>query len=61
MKIIDNVSDIFGDDLKAELRPGRQLRATAASFSIHAFEALAQGLSRLDSFDFIFPGPRIAS
>jgi superfamily II DNA or RNA helicase len=57
MKIIDNVSDLFGDDLKTELKSGRRLRATAASFSIHAFAALAEGLGRLDAFDFVFTGP----
>jgi adenine-specific DNA-methyltransferase len=57
MKIIDNVSDLFGDDLKSELTSGRQVRASAANFSIHAFAALAEGLRLLDSFEFIFTGP----
>ena len=40
MKIIDNVSDLLGDDLKREITPGSKVRIAASAFSIFAFEAL---------------------
>ena len=41
-KIIDNVNELLGDDLKSEVRPGSKLRIAASTFSIFAFEALRQ-------------------
>jgi superfamily II DNA or RNA helicase len=57
MKIIDNVSDLFGDDLRYEMNETDRTRVSAASFSIHAFAALKSALVSLDSFEFIFTGP----
>src|SRR5690606_30525125 len=57
MKIIDNVTDLLGDDLKEELRAGGRVKACAGSFSIHAFAALEAELRGLQSFDFVFTGP----
>ena len=57
MKIIDNVSDRFGDDLKTELARGGRVAASAASFSIHAFAALEEALRGVELFAFIFTGP----
>lgn len=57
MQIIDNISELFGDDLRAELLSGGGVKAVAASFSIHAFAALESALEGLDSFEFVFTGP----
>lgn len=40
MRIINNVSDLLGDDLKAEIKPGSKVRIAASTFSIFAFGAL---------------------
>ncbi|HEY5106070.1 MAG TPA: hypothetical protein VII73_04760 [Caulobacteraceae bacterium] len=61
MKIIDNVSDLFGDDLKAQLAEGSDVFVSAASFSIHAFAALERPLREARSFEFIFSGPSFAT
>ena len=57
MKIIDNVNDVLGDDLKAELKPGSRLRIAASTFSIYAFEALKRELESIDELQFIFTSP----
>ena len=57
MRIIDNVNELLGDDLKAELRAGSRLRIAASTFSIFAFEALKQELSHIDELEFIFTAP----
>lgn len=57
MKIIDNVSELFGDDLKGELERARRVTASAARFSIHAFAALERELRTLEAFEFVFTGP----
>lgn len=57
MKIIDNVNDVLGDDLKAELKPGSRLRIAASTFSIYAFEALKKELESIDELQFIFTSP----
>ena len=46
MEILDNVSLLFGDDLKEELSGKSRADMAAATFSIHAFAAL-QGKLRL--------------
>lgn len=57
MKIIDNISILLGDDLKAVLERGSRLRIAASCFSIYAFEALKAELSRMESLRFIFTAP----
>lgn len=57
MKILDNISDLLGDDLKAEIRAGDRLSVSAATFSIHAFAALNDVLLHAGAMDFIFTGP----
>ena len=57
MKIIDNVSELFGDDLRALVAKGDRISAAAAGFSIHAFAALEEVLRSVDTFDFVFTGP----
>ena len=57
MKIIDNVNDLLGDDLKSAIRPGAQLKIAASCFSIYAYEALKSELAKIDSLQFIFTVP----
>jgi hypothetical protein len=57
MRIIDNVNDLLGDDLKAELTPGSKVRIAASTFSIFAFEALRKELEQVSELEFIFTSP----
>ena len=57
MKIIDNVSELLGSDLKAEIKPGSRVRIAAATFSIFAFEALHKELEQVSELEFIFTAP----
>ncbi len=57
MKILDNISQRWGDDLKGTIHPGSRLKIAASCFSIYAFEALKAELSKVDSFQFIFTAP----
>lgn len=57
MRIIDNINELLGDDLKAELKPGSKLRIAASTFSIFAFEALKEELLKLKELEFIFTSP----
>lgn len=57
MRIIDNVNDMLGDDLKGEIRPGSKLRIAASTFSIFAFEALRKELERVEELEFVFTSP----
>lgn len=57
MKIIDNVNDLLGDDLRSAIRPESQLKIAASCFSIYAYEALKSELAKIDSLQFIFTVP----
>lgn len=57
MRIINNVSDLLGDDLKDEIKPGSKLRIAASTFSIFAFEALKEQLEQISELEFIFTSP----
>lgn len=57
MKIIDNVNDLLGDDLKAKVTTGSKVRIAASTFSIFAFEALRKELEQVDELEFIFTSP----
>ncbi len=57
MRIIDNVNDSLGDDLKAEMKPGSRLRIAASTFSMYAFEALRKELEQIEELRFIFTSP----
>jgi len=57
LRIIDNVSDLLGDDLKAEIAPGSRVRIAASTFSIFAFEALRKELEQVGALEFIFTSP----
>ncbi|MFC4056635.1 helicase-related protein [Actinomadura syzygii] len=57
MRIIDNLNEFFGDDLKASIVPGSKLRIAASTFSIFAFEALSRELQSIKELEFIFTAP----
>ena len=57
MKIIDNINDLLGDDLKNNTKRGAALQIAAANFSIYAYEALKNELEAIDEFNFIFTSP----
>ncbi len=57
MKIIDNTSQLLGDDLKSTVDRGSRLKIAASCFSIYAFEALKAELSKVESLQFIFTAP----
>ena len=44
MKLIDNINDLLGDDIKKSIQPGARLKIAASCFSIYAFEALKREL-----------------
>lgn len=54
MRIIDNLNELLGDDLKAEISPGSKVRIAASTFSIFAFEALRKELEQVGELEFIF-------
>lgn len=57
MKIIDNVNDLLGDDIKCEITPGSKVRIAASTFSIFAFEALRKELEQVGELQFVFTSP----
>lgn len=57
MKVIDNINQLLGNDLKEEIKSGSKLKIAASCFSIYAFEALKKELEQIDSFEFIFTAP----
>ena len=57
MKLIDNVNNRLGDDLKESIDKGCKLSIAAASFSIYAFEALKKELGKIEELRFIFSSP----
>lgn len=57
MRIIDNVNDLLGDDLKREITPGSKVRVAASTFSIYAFEALHKELQQVSELEFVFTSP----
>jgi superfamily II DNA or RNA helicase len=57
VKIIDNTSQLLGDNLKTAIERGSRLKIAASCFSIYAFEALKAELAKVDSLQFIFTAP----
>src|SRR3954453_16857317 len=57
MRIVDNVNDSLGDDLRAEMQPGSRLRIAASTCSIYAFEALREEFEQIEGLRFIFTSP----
>ena len=57
LRIVDNTTNLLGDDFKAELAEASKLRIAAACFSIYAFDALKAELGKIQEFEFIFTSP----
>lgn len=57
MELIDNINNLFGDDLKSTVKPRAKIRIAASCFSIYAFEELKKELERVESLEFIFTSP----
>jgi len=57
VRIIDNINELLGDDLKAAIKPDSKVRIAASTFSIFAFEALKQELESIRELEFIFTAP----
>ena len=57
MKLIDNINDLLGDDLRQTITPGAKLKIAASCFSIYAFAELKEQLEKIDSLEFIFTSP----
>lgn len=57
MDIINNQSNLLGDDLKEELKNNSKLKIAASCFSIYAFDALKEELKDIDGLEFIFSSP----
>ena len=57
MTLLDNITQLLGDDLKRTLTQGAKLRVAASCFSIYAYEALKAELEQVDSLEFIFTSP----
>lgn len=45
MQVLDNINNLFGDDLKSTLIPNSKLKIAASCFSIYAYAALKKSLS----------------
>lgn len=57
VRIIDNVSELLGDDLKSTIVPGSKVRIAASTFSIFAFESLSKELEDVSELEFVFTSP----
>ncbi|WP_010532975.1 helicase-related protein [Brachybacterium squillarum] len=57
MEVFDNVSQLWGDDLRSELKRSSKVRIAASAFSIFAFDALRQELEGVDEVQFLFTSP----
>lgn len=57
MKIIDNISVLLGDELKAGVEAGAKIRVAASCFSIFAYEALRNELESVEELEFILTDP----
>ncbi|CTQ51399.1 helicase-related protein [Jannaschia donghaensis] len=57
MKIIDNISVLLGDELKAGAEAGAKIRVAASCFSIFAYEALRDELESVQELEFILTDP----
>jgi len=57
VRILDNTSQLLGDDLKVTFGKAARLKIAASCFSIYAFEALKAELANVESLQFIFTAP----
>jgi Helicase conserved C-terminal domain/SNF2-related domain len=61
MKLIDNINELLGNDLKDTLQSGNRLKVAASCFSIYAFEALKAEFEGIEAFEFIFTSPQFSA
>ncbi|MBF8984655.1 DEAD/DEAH box helicase family protein [Lutibacter sp. B2] len=61
MKIIDNIQNLLGEDLKSEINKKSKISIAASYFSIYAFEALKKELKDIEELRFIFTSPTFIS
>lgn len=57
MQLIDNINQLLGQDLKANLKAASKLRIAASTFSIYAYAALKEEFEAIESLEFIFTEP----
>lgn len=57
MQIIDNISVLLGDELKAATEAGAKIRVAASCFSIFAYEALKEELENVVELQFVLTDP----
>jgi superfamily II DNA or RNA helicase len=57
MRVIDNINELLGENLKQVIAPEAKLKIAASCFSMYAFEALKKELEQIDSLQFIFTSP----
>lgn len=57
MKLIDNINELLGDDLRQTITPNSKLKIAASCFSIYAFAELKEQFEEIDSLEFIFTSP----
>ncbi|WP_119309872.1 helicase-related protein [Cohaesibacter haloalkalitolerans] len=57
MRIIDNITNLLGEDIKENLDQTSKLSVAAAVFSIYAFEVFKGQLEEIEEFRFIFTTP----
>ena len=55
--LLDNINNLWGDELKQAIKSGSKLKIAASCFSIYAFESLKKELKKIDSLEFIFTAP----
>lgn len=57
MKLIDNIHNLLGDDLKKTIKKNSKISIAASCFSIYAYEALKKELEGISELRFIFNSP----
>ena len=57
MKIIDNVNNKLGDDIKKELKRGDKCYIASAVFSMYGYSELKKELEDIEELKFIFTNP----
>jgi hypothetical protein len=57
MKIINNTTELLGDDMRKSIGPNTKLKIAASCFSIYAYECLKEELSNIESLEFVFTSP----
>ena len=61
MRMIDNLNETVGADLRARIEPGSRLSIAASTFSLYAYEALKEELESIEELRFLFTTPSFVS